>query len=248
MFAQGLREALVFEPDLCVEPGAVALSEGVGSPPPPPPIVNGETTDDYPQVVLIRFTTPSESVAFVCTGTLVAPDVVLTAAHCLTDPDGYGLTDVRVFMGTVWTPAAPERLASEWIIHPEYSVDPDGTNVHADLGLVWLPEPYDLDGEVLNAQPITEADWTCESLARCILDRHPELGTFDPSTAWRYLHASASVAIATTFRDRVAASRESPVTALAAKGTPATVPQPSAASDSWISTRLPMNVALPPGE
>ena len=90
--------------------------------------------------------------------------------------------------------------------------------------------------------------WTCESLARCILDRHPELGTFDPSTAWRYLHASASVAIATTFRDRVAASRESPVTALAAKGTPATVPQPSAASDSWISTRLPMNVALPPGE
>jgi len=32
--------------------------------------------------------------------------------------------------------------------------------------------------------------WTCESLARCILDRHPELGTFDPSTAWRYLHAA----------------------------------------------------------
>ncbi len=33
--------------------------------------------------------------------------------------------------------------------------------------------------------------WTCESLARCILDRHPELGTFDASTAWRYLHAAA---------------------------------------------------------
>lgn len=32
--------------------------------------------------------------------------------------------------------------------------------------------------------------WTCESLARCILDRHPELGTFDASTAWRYLHAA----------------------------------------------------------
>lgn len=32
--------------------------------------------------------------------------------------------------------------------------------------------------------------WTCESLARCILDRHPELGTFDTSTAWRYLHAA----------------------------------------------------------
>lgn len=32
--------------------------------------------------------------------------------------------------------------------------------------------------------------WTCESLAQCVLDRHPELGTFDASTAWRYLHAS----------------------------------------------------------
>lgn len=32
--------------------------------------------------------------------------------------------------------------------------------------------------------------WTCESLARCILDRHPELGTFDASTAWRYLNAA----------------------------------------------------------
>jgi transposase len=32
--------------------------------------------------------------------------------------------------------------------------------------------------------------WTCESLARCILDRHPELVTFDASTAWRYLHGA----------------------------------------------------------
>ena len=33
--------------------------------------------------------------------------------------------------------------------------------------------------------------WTCERLARCILDRHPELGTFDASNAWRYFHAAA---------------------------------------------------------
>lgn len=30
--------------------------------------------------------------------------------------------------------------------------------------------------------------WTCASLAQCVLERHPELGTFDASTAWRYLH------------------------------------------------------------
>lgn len=33
--------------------------------------------------------------------------------------------------------------------------------------------------------------WTFESLALCMLGRHPELGTFDPSTAWRYLHRAA---------------------------------------------------------
>ena len=32
--------------------------------------------------------------------------------------------------------------------------------------------------------------WTCESLARAVLDRHPELGTFDASTVWRYLHGA----------------------------------------------------------
>jgi transposase len=32
--------------------------------------------------------------------------------------------------------------------------------------------------------------WTCESLAQAVLDRHPELGTFDASTAWRYLHGA----------------------------------------------------------
>jgi len=33
--------------------------------------------------------------------------------------------------------------------------------------------------------------WTCASLAQCVLERHPELGTFDASTAWRYLHRAA---------------------------------------------------------
>lgn len=32
--------------------------------------------------------------------------------------------------------------------------------------------------------------WTCESLARCILARHPKLTTFDASTAWRFLHGA----------------------------------------------------------
>ena len=124
----------------------------------PPPIVNGELTDDYPEVGLLRHTTADGRVAFVCTGTLVTPTVVLTAAHCLDDVEGYNLTDVRVFSGSVWTDEAPERPASRWTMHPDYAVSDDGLTIVADLGLVWLDEPYTLDGYPLNAQPVTGDD------------------------------------------------------------------------------------------
>ncbi|MBM4366329.1 MAG: trypsin-like serine protease [Deltaproteobacteria bacterium] len=124
----------------------------------PPPIVNGTPTDDYPEVVLLRHTTADGSVAFVCTGTLVTPAAVLTAAHCLDEVEGYDLTQVRVFSGSVWTATAPERQASRWEMHPDYSVSDDGLQIEADLGLVWLDDPYTLDGYPINADPITADD------------------------------------------------------------------------------------------
>lgn len=138
-----------------------ARLEGRGDPSreaPPPPIVNGEATDDYPQAVMLRHATADWRAVFICTGTLIAPDVVLTAAHCLTDPDHLGLTELHVYMGTVWTPDAAERPADDWQTHPDYAVSPDGATIQSDMGIVHLAEPYDLDGEVLNAQPITDAD------------------------------------------------------------------------------------------
>ena len=124
----------------------------------PPPIVNGTPTDDYPEVVLLRHTTADGRVAFVCTGTLVTPTAVLTAAHCLDEVEGHNLTDVRVFSGPVWTEEAPERQASRWEMHPDYSVSDDGLEIAADLGLVWLDEPYTFDGYPINAQAVTTED------------------------------------------------------------------------------------------
>lgn len=81
-----------------------------------------------------------------CTGTLIAPDTVLTAAHCLYDGDsGVRFADeaIRFLAGWRNGQALAERTVRRAVAHPEYVHDPasGANNSRFDLALLILDQP-----------------------------------------------------------------------------------------------------------
>lgn len=75
-----------------------------------------------------------------CTGTLIAPDLVLTAAHC-TGADRT-IPIKRHFVGG-WDRGdfIAHRLSREVIAHPAYRIAQGNNRFRFDVALVWLEEP-----------------------------------------------------------------------------------------------------------
>lgn len=93
-------------------------------------ITNAAPTDGWPAVVaLVR----ADGVPF-CSGTIVDPRHVLTAAHCLADPEG-----IEVFAGADPDGEGARRAVTAIRIHPDY----DPYRYAADLALLELDEPLD---------------------------------------------------------------------------------------------------------
>ena len=104
---------------------------GIGKTPPAPRIYNGTMTRDYPAVAGLVILSAG-SVAL-CTGTLVSPSVVVTAAHCF---DSSPTRVVAGFFPDGVTEQDYDATASAQ--HPSYV---PGRLAYADIGLLLLATP-----------------------------------------------------------------------------------------------------------
>jgi hypothetical protein len=114
------------------------------------PITNGTLETGDPAVVAVgaRRLGCGDRLAPHCTGTLVAPRLVLTAAHCVADPR-LGTTIEVLFGSDVASPGALVLPVAQAVIHPDYDSDSGAS----DLAALILAEPAEIPPISLASAP-----------------------------------------------------------------------------------------------
>src|SRR5512146_1404222 len=90
-------------------------------------IIGGTAATAYPEAAYLNIDM-SQSGGYACTGTLIAPRVVLTAGHCV---DGHAVWEV--YVGSAYR-RATSAAVYEWNENGADTVNPE----HHDVGLVFL--------------------------------------------------------------------------------------------------------------
>ena len=106
-------------------------------------IVNGHsaTVEEFPALTFIE--ARQGKTGFSCTGTVVAPRVVLTAAHCIEDLERGGLTPAKAYLVATGTTTPSKALRENVFRIAETHVFPgfDPGGLHGDAGILILDRP-----------------------------------------------------------------------------------------------------------
>ncbi|KAI9501203.1 hypothetical protein GGI25_000571 [Coemansia spiralis] len=116
-------------------------------------IVGGRpaTANEFQSTVFIEAHNPRLLSSQICTGSLIAPNVVLTAAHCVFSEDGakYSAAEFKVGFGHI-TPGITSTFVghsvSKLIVHPSFNL----AKLESDIALLILSE----NADSLSGKPI----------------------------------------------------------------------------------------------
>jgi V8-like Glu-specific endopeptidase len=120
------------------------------------PIVGGAETSQYPAVPLLYSETAESEGAQFCSGTLISPRVILTAAHCVEFTEGDPTVYVAYFGADVTVRTDPERIGAVTIIDYVFHPDWDLNNLEGghDIGLVLLEKAAPVQPMPFNRKPL----------------------------------------------------------------------------------------------